>query len=249
VKDDDEITRYLLGPTDCVGNVGSAYTAARFIVDATPPAVEFLSPVCDGIVPPGGPLVITFGVSDGAMGGSGIDEESIEIRITGPDVDITLDDEDFTIADGVLTVDVEPEEGEAFPIGDYTITVTGEDGVGHEFTSVCNFMVASPVLSVLGGSVFPNPFDPATGDAIIRWDQSQPGFVTIEMYDFAGDFVGHALENRLVTPTMARNGIPWGGTDQDGDDLADGGYVAHIIVKGGGRTQTTNVKIAIDRQD
>jgi hypothetical protein len=243
--DDDEVfTTYLFGPTDCVGNVGSAYTAARFIVDATPPGVEFLSPICNSSVTPGASLTIAFQVDND---GAGIDESTLEVDVSGPE-EFSFDEEDITVADGVVTIPVEPA-GDAFAVGTYTITVTGVDDIGREFTSVCTFNVQSAVLTVFGGGVFPNPFDPSTGNATIRWDQSQPGTVTIEVYDFSGDFVGRILENQLVLPQMARDGIEWGGTNDQGEFLADGGYLAHIIVTGGGRVQTTDVKIAIDRQD
>jgi hypothetical protein len=246
VADDEEFTKYLLGPMDCVGNVGSAYVAARFIVDATAGGGDFESPECGGTVTPGGNIVLAFRFDES---GAGVDESTLEVTVDGP-MDIEVGEDDIEIRDGVALIRLNPEgDATAFAVGSYTVTVTGEDNLGREFTRVCSFDVASPVLSVFGGGVFPNPFDPATGNATLRWTQSQPGNVTIEVYDFAGDFVGHILENQFVTPGMAREGIDWGGTDNHGDDLADGGYLAHIIVTGGGRTQTTDVKIAIDRQD
>lgn len=312
---DEEFTKYLLGAMDCVGNVGSAYTAARFIVDGAAPTVAFVSPQCNASVAPGAPLNVivaltdqTFrpdvdndgdglfaedpadgidndgdwvgraqatdgtwfylddknqnGIADAGdahvdedgndsetLSGSGIDTSSVTVTVVGPDLNQTFQANSTNFRDGQMRFTVTPADDAALAVGDYTISVRGRDRLGNGFDKVCSFSVANPVLAVFGGSVFPNPFDPRANAATIQWEMSQPGFVTIEVYDFAGDFVGRIVDGQRLTPPQAAAGVSWSGTDEDGEDLADGGYIAHIVVKGAGRTQSTDVKIAIDRQD
>ncbi|MFN0150468.1 MAG: hypothetical protein ACKVU1_07125 [bacterium] len=315
VAGDEEFTKYLLGAMDCVGNVGSAYTAARFIVDGAAPSVAFVSPQCNASVAPGQPLNVIVALTDQTfrpdvdndgdglfaedpadgidndgdwvgraqatdgtwfyvddknqngradagdthvdedgndsetLSGSGIDTSSVRVTVVGPDLNQTFQANSTNFRDGQLRFTVTRPDESALSVGDYTISVRGRDRLGNGFDKVCSFSVANAVLAVFGGAVFPNPFDPGTGNATIQWEMSQPGFVTIEVYDFAGDFVGKIVDGQRLTPAEAAAGVPWGGTNEDGDELADGGYIAHIVVKGTGRTQTTDIKIAIDRQD
>jgi hypothetical protein len=63
-EEGEEFTKYLLGAFDCVGNTGSAYVAARYIIDASAPKVAIVSPVCNGNVAPGSGANVVIALTD-----------------------------------------------------------------------------------------------------------------------------------------------------------------------------------------
>jgi len=313
-EENEEFTKYLLGAFDCAGNVGSQFTAARYIIDASAPKVAIVSPGCDAHLSAGSDLNIVIALSDqanradvdndgdGRFGedgpdgidndgdwlgrvtidgvvqyvddtnrngrpdagephvdedpndattftGAGIDSSSVEIVINGPNGPVALDEdcETFSIQSGIIRcADGSPISIEGpHARGSYTITVSGSDRLGNQFSTSCSFQIEDEVLGVFAAEAFPNPFDNEGGNVTITWDQSRDARVTIEIFDFAGDFVARVRDNALMTPSQASQGIQWGGTASDGSILANGGYLAHIIVNDGARTRSTEVKIAV----
>jgi hypothetical protein len=100
-------------------------------------------------------------------------------------------------------------------------------------------------LGVFAAEAFPNPFDNEGQNVRIRWTQSRDALVTVEIFDFAGDFVARVIDSKPMSPSQASEGITWGGTSSSGTPLANGGYLAHIQLNDGGRVRSTEVKIAI----
>lgn len=141
--------------------------------------------------------------------------------------------------------------------GEYALTIAGLDRSGRPFVGHAAFRVQTasalqegPALAVTRALAFPNPFDPAQdGPVTIRWEQSRDASdVTIEVYDFAGDLVAR-LPLGPVTAEAARTvGAFWHGVDHDGTTVADGGYLAHIVVRDAGGSTSADVKIAVRRR-
>jgi hypothetical protein len=309
-EESEEFTKYLLGAFDCVGNVGSQYVAARYIIDASAPRVAIVSPGCDARLAPGADFNVVIALTDqgtrpdvdndgdglfgedpedgidndgdwvgrgldqnnvvfyiddtnrngrpdpgephvdedpndaAAFTGSGIDTSSVDITIVGPDdEETTCPVNSSTFQNGTVRCTVDGPHA----IGDYTITVSGRDQLGNQFSSSCNFQVENPVLSVFTPEAYPNPFDNETENVTIRWEQSREGRVTVEIYDFAGDFVDRVVDNVQMTPAQASAGVTWGGSAEDGSRLANGGYLVHITVDDGARSQSTDARVAIRR--
>ena len=111
-------------------------------------------------------------------------------------------------------------------------------------------MAQGPVLTVSGAIAFPNPFDPPIeGPVTIRWEQTRDAKdVAIEIYDFAGDQVARLAVGPMTSDAARDEGALWHGRDDDGVFVADGGYLAHIIVQDAGGIASTNVKIAVLRR-
>ena len=93
---------------------------------------------------------------------------------------------------------------------------------------------------------YPNPFDPATGDAVIHFTLSKTSDVTIKVYDFAGNFVTTLMSNESMSASSPV--VRWGGTTNDGTRCANGAYIVRVTATDGNRTQESNLKVVIWRE-
>ena len=269
--DNEEFTKYIFGPFDCVGNVGSQYVARRFIIDTKAPKVIFSTPITNSIVAPGSDIPVVAAVidSNGAGVGSGMDTEELEIRLTGPKGLIfefnpaTFEAADTNSTDeavaanaqavvahtknvGVYVDKVEMVLTKLGDVGAYALALEGADEIGNGFLATHNFSTGSTVLSITDAHVYPNPFDNTVEEAQIVFNLGgqHPARVTVKIFDFAGKLV-----NEMVHDWTPADGtdvkIPWRGTTNNGTFVANGGYLAHIMVDDGSGVKTANVKIAV----
>lgn len=98
---------------------------------------------------------------------------------------------------------------------------------------------------------YPNPFDPDREDTTIRLILAENGDITCKIYDFNGDLV--SVVNRNDTWSKGLVEFKWGGTNDNGEKVANGTYFAEIIVSGSpsdyiGRTVRKIIKIAVVRR-
>jgi hypothetical protein len=263
--DDEEFTKYIFGPFDCVGNVGSAYVARRFIIDASAPEVVFASPGQGAVVTPGSeiPVVAVFVDSSG----SGVDFESICATLTGPKGEIfqfcpgTFDPGDTASTDSATAANAKAVvkhvkswsfEGNKFEMvlvnlkdqGQYTLRIEGSDRIGNEFVVVREFTVGSLALVIADPYVYPNPVDTQKDRATIHFVLGgyRNAQVTMKIFDFAGDLV-YQMPTETFAPGIVE--LEWSGSTKGGTLVADGGYVANITVDDGAGVKTENVKIAV----
>jgi hypothetical protein len=140
--------------------------------------------------------------------------------------------------------------------GDYALSITGRDRSGAVYSGHTLFRInaavaaAGPVLSATHAIAFPNPFDPSLdGPVTIRWEQAlDASDVLIEIYDFGGDLVARLPVGPMTVDAARTTGAIWHGADEDGKMVADGGYLAHIILHDAGGATSTDVKIAVLRR-
>jgi hypothetical protein len=263
--DDEEFTKYIFGPFDCVGNVGSQYMARRFIIDTSAPTITFNTPVENSIVAPGSEIPINAVIADGddQTSGSGIDANSIRISLSGPkgviwdellpseipvvseesskqnENDPAVTAEPVVDADGISMTVVGIDE-----VGMYTLTIEGSDNSGNGFNVAHSWTVGASVLQITEAQVWPNPANPDEGEqANISFflGGQNPSTVEITIYDFAGDLVWNHSMNDQQGQVM----VQWAGTTSDGTPVASGGYIARIVANDGAATKTATVKIAI----
>ncbi len=258
--DDEEFTKYIFGPFDCVGNVGSQYVARRFIVDTSAPDVAFTTPVENSVVAPGSEIPVWADLSDGSetISGAGIDANSLTATLVGPEgevfsinpatyvpndddniMEVGVDDDQFHLT--LVGLDV---------IGNYALKLSGADHIGNEFSKTHNFTIGATVLQITNAHVWPNPFNPAT-DGAAKFDfnlgGSRPAMVEVSIFDFAGDLVWRQSYSDVSPGHVNGGSIEWRGTTSGGTPVASGGYIARIVANDGSGSQAATVKIAVRR--
>jgi len=235
-RESQEMHIYEQGILDWAGNTGSKYVEQRFIVDMMPPDCQILSP--SSTVSPTGDLDIhVVFVDDGA----GINEGSIAISVVDPEgnaVDIT----DLNIENGVITGSV------AGPLtqGEYTVNVSASDRLGNDCNTAKSVSSQTALLTMTEAYSFPNPFNPAESNGTIQFTMSKPGDVTVKIFDFGGDYVTTLLSKEPYSGGAVA--VEWGGEAADGTDLANGTYIARVVVTDGAQTQETNLKVVLWRE-
>ncbi len=70
-------------------------------------------------------------------------------------------------------------------------------------------------------------------------------YVSIKMYDFSGRFVATVYEGTLADNNTA---ITWAGTNDKGEEVANGVYLANVTVSGDGKTVNNIVKVAYKKE-
>jgi hypothetical protein len=171
--------------------------------------------------------------------GAGVNPATVEVTVNGPSAELT----DVTVTErGVSAKVVNTSEGENLTFGTYSITVTGTDWLGNEFSQTCSFRIGNEQLGVQSAQVVPNPFQPDVRDAEIRFSLTKDANVTIIAYDWAGDQVGQIFNGHLDAGPQA---VAWGGNTEDGTALANGVYLLRITADDGSRQEPKVVKVAI----
>jgi hypothetical protein len=129
--------------------------------------------------------------------------------------------------------------GDAAEAGDYTVSITGEFTDGNRF-------IAEMVITLDGGiaklgsedeedpqavnlpteyrlgDAYPNPFNPST---TIEFDLPNPGQVTLEVYNIAGQKVQTIVDRPMNAGTHS---VQWHGTDESGSPVASGIYLYRL---------------------
>jgi hypothetical protein len=242
---DDEQGNYIAytrGVMDCVLNTGSRFVEQRFIVDTSSPEVI---PTSDGVVCGDETPTESLGARASYTytaefaDGSGVDPSTVEVTVEGPDAELT----DITVTEnGMSAKVVNTNEGENLGFGTYSITVTGADKLGNEFSQTCKFRIGTEKVGVTAAQVVPNPFQPEVRNAEIRFELTSDANVTIKAYDWAGDLVGQIFSGHLDAGPQA---VTWGGTTEDGTALSNGVYLLRITADDGSRQERNVVKVAI----
>jgi hypothetical protein len=212
------------GPCDMNGNCGK-YRRCSFVVDAKAPVISVSA--YDKR-----PIKIT--ITDAR---SGVDWTTLEFYEDGEAVTV-----DYNTETGVITYD--PESGGA----DIEIRVNDMTGcnLGTKTFEVGYTMMDALVF--INPHNFANPFDPSgsVGGTWIDPGLSKDCYVTIKIYDFAGEFVKELQANKW---TQADEKIFWDGTTEGGTPVANGTYLCYIYASCDGSTKTAVVKITVLKED
>jgi hypothetical protein len=217
------------GPCDLLGNCGT-YRLWTFVVDAVAPVISVGS-TNDR------PILIT--VTDDK---SGVDWSSVEFYEDGvllcEGFDCTSDAVVFDTING--TISYTPETFGK----DITIKITDKTGCN---VATYNFTTAEDVLSFGNPHNSPNPFDPNDENTYIYPDLSKSAYVTIKIYDFAGEFVKTVCENKWMGPGSS---ISWDGRTEGGTKAGNGTYLCYLHAKDdSGNTKTAVIKITVLKKE
>ena len=218
------------GPCDINDNCGK-YRRCSFVVDAYAPSISVGST-------DDRPIMIT--ITDAK---SGVDWSTLMFYEDG-----LLICEGLVCTDEGITIDVdagkimyEPEEGGL----DVEIRINDMTG--------CN--LATKTFETQGGVLildkphnYPNPFDPAK-DGVTNIDPglSMSSYLTVKIYDFAGEFVKELQKDQW---TGSNTLLYWDGTTDDGTQVANGTYLCYLHARDvNGGTKTAVIKITVLEQD
>ncbi|MFB3908434.1 MAG: FlgD immunoglobulin-like domain containing protein [Candidatus Eisenbacteria bacterium] len=232
----EELHVYDMGVLDQVRNSGSKFIEQRFVVDMLPPACTIVLP--GATQDPNQDMIIDVTVSDL---GVGLDVTNPTVRVVGPDGS-QIAVQNLVVTGNRITGKVPAP----LQTGEYTITVTASDRLGHVCTTTKTVRVEAAQLTLTEAYSYPNPFDPGHGDVVLNFAVSKTSDVTIKVYDFAGNFVTNIATNRQVHPGDAP--ITWGGTNSEGQPLANGAYIVRVVATDGARTEQANLKVVIWRE-
>jgi hypothetical protein len=217
------------GPKDLNGNHGK-YRYCSFVVDAVAPTISVGST-------DDRPILITITDSK-----SGVDWSSVEFYEDGVLLCEGLDCTDESVVFDTIngTISYTPE---AFG-KDITIKITDKTGCNvatKSFTTQEDFLFfGNPHNS-------PNPFDPNSEETWIYPDLSKSAYVTIKIYDFAGEFVRKICDNEWMNSGSHKI---WDGKTDGGTTVGNGTYLCYIHARDeSGRTKTAVIKITVLKQD
>jgi hypothetical protein len=213
------------------GNCGE-YRRCSFVVDASVPSIS----VGDT---DGRPIKIT--ISDAR---SGVDWESLEFYEDGvlicegtgcSDETVDLDTEI-----GVITYD--PPES-----GGFEVEIRVNDMTGCNLAVKTVEVVAWSELSLafIEPHNEPNPFDPGVdGPTKIFPGLNKCAYVTLKIYDFAGEFVRDLTNG--ADWKCPDDYVTWDGTTDGGTDVANGTYLCYVHARDDmGSVKTAVIKITV----
>jgi hypothetical protein len=223
------------GPKDVNGNYGK-YRQCSFVVDAGMPSVSVGAK-------DERPIEIT--ISDSR---SGVDWTSLEFYEDGVLICSGLECMDETVNLDTIAGKLYYDADDA---GGFEVEIRVNDMTG------CNLRVYSfDVDSDAGLSLAfgdkphnePNPFDPSEGTTSIKPKLNKGAYVTIKIYDFAGEFVRNLTDGAVWLP--AGNGVPWDGKTDGGTTVANGTYLCYVHARDEqGQVKTQVIKITVLKQD
>ncbi len=221
------------GPADLAGNYAPSYYKCSFVVDAAAPV---FSPSCGSINKSLRP--ITVGITDAR---SGIDWSTLEFFEDSLLLCEGLECEDTTVAIDTTkgTIEYMP------PAGMRYVEIYVRDYAGN--LSTCSFYTEEEELSFKNPYNYPNPFDPRETRTTIMTQATKSAYVTVKIYDFAGEHVTTLWKDKWVGTYTA---LYWDGRTEDGTDVADGTYLCHIKARdNNGSVKTAVIKITVLKKD
>jgi hypothetical protein len=215
------------------GNCGE-YRRCTYVVDAYVPSISVGST-------DERPVVIT--ISDAR---SGVDWSTLEFYEDGvlmcSGTDCTSDPYNLSTETGKMMY--EPDAGGV----DVEIRVNDMTGCNLAFKTFKVGYTSEDVLVFINPHNYPNPFDPGSANSgtWIVPGLSKDCYVTMKIYDFAGELVAE-LQNQQWTDTDDE--IYWDGTTEGGTEVANGTYLCYIYASCDGSTKTAVVKITVLREN
>lgn len=243
--DADDYTA-ILSICDRVCNTSSiswTFTVGR--VDTIPPVIELLRPSPADTIAAGS--TPTFDVKFTEVGNTDLSRESIRVRLETANSVLVTSELSVTF-DGITRTAIArltPTEG--LTSGQYILYAEGADIMGNAAYANWTFVVYTEpqpepgeIIETESAFNYPNPFEfggetrfriPVTGTLGVS--------VQIKVYDFAGQFVANVYDGPYA------GGDPiWNGRNENGETIANGVYLAHVITSAGGKTREDIVKVA-----
>jgi hypothetical protein len=124
--------------------------------------------------------------------------------------------------------------------GEYELTITANDRVGNEASDlgykVAFQVVNKPMISNLLN--YPNPFTSSTAFVFTLTGSEVPQNIRIQILTITGKVVREITMNELGPIRIGRNitEFKWDGTDQYGNQLANGVYLYRVLTNKNGQS-------------
>jgi hypothetical protein len=213
------------GPCDLDGNCGT-YRVFTFVVDAVVPDISVGST-------DDRPILIT--ITDDR---SGVDWSSFQLYEDG----VLITDETVVVLDDTSNGLVKYNPSTFGK--DVIIKVTDKTGCN---VATASFTTEEDFLAFGNPHNSPNPFNPNSEETWIYPDLSKSAYVTIKIYDFAGEFVRKICDNEWMNSGSHKI---WDGKTDGGTTVGNGTYLCYIHARDeSGRTKTAVIKITVLKQD
>ena len=150
---------------------------------------------------------------------------------------ITFYPSDMSTGDNKAWIEIKPD---ALPSGQYEFFVYAEDASGNasgEADFKVNFVVGETKSSITNFINYPNPFSTSTQFAYTLNGNTIPDDVKIKVMTISGKLVKTITSEELgpLKPGTHLTDYRWDGTDDYGDQLANGVYLYKVIVSNQGR--------------
>jgi hypothetical protein len=219
-----------MGPADLTGNYLPQYAKCSFVVDAVAPSISVGS---TSLRP------IKICISDSK---SGVDWSTLEFY-----EDTLLICEGLgCVMDSLVSLDTAEACIEYTPsAGRRLVEIRVRDYAGN--LAIYSFYSEELELSFKDPHNYPNPFDPREVSTHIVLGLSKSAYVTVKIYDFAGEYVTTLQQDAYRGPTYE---APWNGTTEDGTKVANGTYLCHIKARDDkGAVKTAVIKITVKKED
>ncbi|NUO18032.1 proprotein convertase P-domain-containing protein [bacterium] len=216
-----------------------------YTVDTGAPIFTNVQPLSDDENPLAVLEPITFRVDFAEVGTVGLDPASVRIWLTAADGTTVPGESNVSIAGNGLT-GYATLAFTGLESGAYTLHAEVSDLAGNRATGEWGQRVGYPDILVGGDTYnYPNPFTPEDGYTTfvlpIEEGSGNGAYVSIKIYDFSGRFVATVFEGSLADNNRA---ITWAGTNDQGEEVANGVYLANVTVTGTGKTVNNIVKVA-----
>jgi subtilase family serine protease len=202
--------------------------AVEIIPDTTAPllVLDRKGFVAGDYLEPGDTLLVR-----GSDDGSGLDTTSLSVAWNG---DTVSPEPNWALPGDVCVALPVPET-----VGTNTYTVRIADLAGNADTLDVLYRIGG-VLRVVEVLPYPNP---APGRTAFVLGTTRSGAVTVEVYTLAGSLVKRVRAQMSGT----RASVPWDGTDEDGDAVANGVYLYRVIVDSGDERATRLGRLVMRR--
>jgi hypothetical protein len=227
------------------GGTPMAPISQLYTVDISAPIFTNFQPESDDNHPLAVGQPLMFRADFVEVGTVGLDPESVNIWLTREDGSNAGGEKGVSIAGNALS-GYATLAFTGLEAGDYTAHAEVSDLAGNRATQQWPVRVGNRAVGVAGETYnYPNPFTKADGFTTFVLpieEGSGPGAtVKISIYDFSGRYVTTVYDGVLAdygTP------ITWAGTNDKGEEVAAGVYLANVTVSGSGKTVNNIVKVA-----
>lgn len=240
----------LLAVCDEVCNTASAQW--NFTVSRHAPGEDNLAPVIVSLEPnPADTLrrnaTPTFIVGFAEQGNGELDSASISLRLEAATGDTVRGELTINLAESRAQANAMLRVG-ALPLGSYRLFAEASDLAGNRVDSIWTYTVGAagepetPADFVSGIPYnYPNPFDAGTNTRFwLPLSDGGGAQAQIRLFDFAGKPVKDLFSGAVTSATV----IEWNGTNNSGERVANGVYLAHVRLSAGGRVKEDIVKVA-----
>jgi hypothetical protein len=220
---------YNRGPADKANNYLAKWVACDWVVDAGLPSIIVINPSER-------PIQICFKDSK-----SGIDWSTLEFY-----------EDSVLICQGLGCVDTNVH------LDTVKACMAYEPGAGRKYVEIrvrdhagnwiiYTFWTEEQNLFFTNPHNYPNPFDPRELSTYIDLGLSKSAYVTVKIYDFAGEFVRELQKDKFTGISTL---ILWDGKTDDGAEVANGTYLCYIHARDdSGKIKTAVIKITVLKKD